>query len=87
MRAKILLTSFCIATTTFAQNIAIVSSPPRVGTFYLMSEPNWPPLPVDFYPGCSVYSLGDGKYLIDDREVAAKEMLKALHADIPPASQ
>lgn len=33
-----------------------------------MSEPNWPPLPVDFYPGCSVYSLGDGKYLIDDRE-------------------
>ncbi|MGH7950378.1 MAG: hypothetical protein ACREFE_00430 [Limisphaerales bacterium] len=35
-----------------------------------------PPYPFDPYPGCTVYSLGNNQYVIDDREVAAaKEIL------------
>jgi len=50
---------------------------PATGTFYLMSAGNdGPPLPFNPYPGCTVYSLGDGRYAIDDLAVAAaKEAL------------
>jgi hypothetical protein len=62
-------------TLTTAQAAAL----PRSGTFYLMSEPNWPPLPFNPYPGLKAIAVENGIYVIDDRQVAAaKEMLKTM---------
>ena len=41
-------------------------SVPTNGTFWLMVESNCPPLPRDLCPGCDVYALSDGSYLVDD---------------------
>lgn len=41
---------------------------PRFGTFYSAQCPWWPPLPGNFYQ-VPVWDLGDGHYLIDDRQI------------------
>jgi len=41
---------------------------PRFGTFYSAQCPYWPPLPCNFYQ-VPVWDLGDGHYLIDDRQI------------------
>jgi hypothetical protein len=40
---------------------------PETGTFF--SAQNWPPMPYDWAPDLPVYSLGDGRFLIDDSSV------------------
>jgi hypothetical protein len=68
------LTTSVLAQTTVKVSPALV---PATGTFYLMSAgDDGPPLPFDPYAGCAVYSLGDGRYAIDDLAMAAaKESL------------
>lgn len=41
-------------------------SAPRVGTFYSVQNPNWPPLPGN-PKSLPVWNLGDGTWLLDDR--------------------
>jgi hypothetical protein len=41
---------------------------PQFGTFF--SAQNWPPLPFDWLPDLPVYSLGDGRFVIDDSSVS-----------------
>src|SRR5271157_6661813 len=40
---------------------------PQSGTFY--SAQNFPPMPFDWLPGLPVYSLGQGRFVIDDSSV------------------
>lgn len=78
---------FCALTVCALAQTGTIVSPSMVpslsGTFYLMSDgANPAPYPFDLYPGCTVYSLGDDNYLIDDRNVAAaKNTLRAMSAD------
>ena len=39
---------------------------PTNGTFWLLVESNWPPLPWNPCTNCDVYALSDGSYLVDD---------------------
>ena len=41
-------------------------SVPTNGTFWFLAETNWPPMPFNPCPGCDVYALSDGSYLVDD---------------------
>ena len=41
---------------------------PESGTFYSLQN-DWPPLPFDWMPGLPVYSLGGGKFLVEDSSV------------------
>ena len=41
-------------------------SVPTNGTFWLLAETNWPPIANNPCPGCDVYALSDGTYLVDD---------------------
>lgn len=43
-------------------------SAPRGGNFYSAQFPSWPPLPCDIN-NVPVWNLGDGNYLLDDRDV------------------
>ncbi len=67
-----LLLNFAIA-----QNRSSVVAKPPAKIFYLMSLPQnpdglfGPPLPWNPYPGLKEKHVGNGQYLIDDREVAA----------------
>ena len=40
---------------------------PQFGTFF--SAQNWPPMPYDWAPDLPVYSLGNGRFLVDDSSV------------------
>lgn len=76
IKKKIFIVIVCaLAVSSLAQmavkvNRALV---PTTGNFYLLSQSGtpMPPLPFDPYPGCTVYSLGDNRFAIDDRVVAA----------------
>src|SRR5271169_1988849 len=78
---KIIAIMFCalaisaLAQTPVKVNPALV---PATGNFYLLSQGDMPmpPMPFDPFPGLQVYSLGEDRYVIDDRAVAAaKEAL------------
>ena len=50
---------------------------PPVGTFYSVQNPNWPPLPGNFY-GLPVWNLGGGTWLLDDRGVDYSAQLNSM---------
>jgi hypothetical protein len=80
------LTVGAMAQTALKVNRALV---PANGNFYLLSQSDvpMPPMPFDPYPGLQVYSLGDNRFVIDDRSVvAAKEALRELR-EMSPADE
>lgn len=42
---------------------------PYFGTFYSWQKPWQAPTPANFFPELTLYDLGDGRYLLDDREL------------------
>jgi hypothetical protein len=65
-------------------DLTLVDNPPLVGTFWSLSNTNWPPLPYDYCPSCGIYSLPDGNFLVDDRSTPAPSPMFAQH--FPPAN-
>jgi hypothetical protein len=64
--------------------LTLVDNPPLVGTFWSLSNTNWPPLPYDYCPSCGIYLLPDGDFLVDDRSTPPPSPMVAQH--FPPAN-
>ena len=62
------------------------SEVPEVATFWILSWTENPPLPFNPCPGCNVYSIGDGQFVVDDSElsVAQGAFAQTLQDPTPP---
>ncbi len=59
---------------------------PQTGSFYRVQRSDYPPLPFDPYPELPVYSLGNGRFLIDDTSVDYAQLEAAQQAQLTAQS-
>lgn len=79
--------SFAVGLTSSALDESAAFAPPpepigELGTYWLVSRTNWPPLPYNPFPELPLHELENGGFLVDDSEVDYEALWEAYQMEV-----